>query len=93
MPPEYGEPAIAACAKGGTTAFFSGIDPGWATTDLTSLRAVWAGSSTLPATLVDAFHARGLPLCNVYGATETGPFSIALGPDRARSHAGGCGTP
>jgi 4-hydroxy-tetrahydrodipicolinate reductase len=34
MPPEYGEPAIAACAKGGTTAFFSGIDPGWATTDL-----------------------------------------------------------
>jgi 4-hydroxy-tetrahydrodipicolinate reductase len=34
MPPEYGDPAVAACAQGNSTAFFSGIDPGWATTDL-----------------------------------------------------------
>jgi len=43
--------------------------------------------------LVDAFLARGLPLCNVYGATETGPFSIALPPAQAASHAGSCGWP
>lgn len=67
--------------------------PQWTTTDLASLRAVWAGSSLLPAPLVSAFLARGVPLCNVYGATETGPFSIALPPAHAQSHAGGCGWP
>ncbi|MBC7380504.1 MAG: AMP-binding protein [Burkholderiaceae bacterium] len=67
--------------------------PSWAATDLSSLRAVWAGSSTLPLALVDAFHARGLPVCNVYGATETGPFSIALGARHAMTHPGSCGWP
>jgi fatty-acyl-CoA synthase len=67
--------------------------PDWPRTDLSGLRAVWAGSSTLPRALVDAFHARGVPLCNVYGATETGPFSIALPPAQAFSHAGSCGWP
>jgi fatty-acyl-CoA synthase len=67
--------------------------PRWPHADLNSLRAIWAGSSVLPAALVEAFHARGLPVCNVYGATETGPFSIALPPDHARSHAGSCGWP
>jgi fatty-acyl-CoA synthase len=67
--------------------------PRWHTADLSSLRAVWAGSSLLPASLVRAFHERGLAVCNVYGATETGPFSIALRPEFARSHAGSCGWP
>jgi len=67
--------------------------PQWAVTELGSLRAVWAGSSILPAHLIEAFHARSLPVCNVYGATETGPFSIALPPASARSHVGSCGWP
>jgi fatty-acyl-CoA synthase len=67
--------------------------PQWSACDLSSLRAVWAGSSLLPASLVEAFHARGIPVCNVYGATETGPFSIALPPAHARSHIGSCGWP
>lgn len=67
--------------------------PRWAQADLTSLRAVWAGSSLIPQPLVQAFHARGLPVCNVYGATETGPFSIALPPARAHDHVGSCGWP
>ena len=65
----------------------------WSTSDLSSLRAVWAGSSLLPAHLIEAFHARGIPVCNVYGATETGPFSIALAQAPARSHVGSCGWP
>jgi fatty-acyl-CoA synthase len=65
----------------------------WAETDVSSLRAVWAGSSLLPDALIAGFHARGLPLCNVYGATESGPFSIALGPEHARDRAGSCGWP
>jgi fatty-acyl-CoA synthase len=32
-------------------------------------------------------------VCNVYGATETGPFSLALGPQHARTHVGSCGWP
>ncbi len=67
--------------------------PQWAATDLSCLRAVWAGSSLLPAPLVEAFHARGLPVCNVYGSTETGPFSIALPPRQAMDHVGSCGWP
>jgi len=67
--------------------------PLWKTADLSSLRAVWAGSSLLPAAQIQAFHARGVPVCNVYGATETGPFSIALPPQHALSHAGSCGWP
>lgn len=67
--------------------------PQWEATDLSCLRAVWAGSSLLPAPLVEAFHARGLPVCNVYGATETGPFSIALPPEHALDHVGSCGWP
>ena len=67
--------------------------PGWAAADLACLRAVWAGSSLLPAPLIQAFHARGVPVCNVYGATETGPFSIALPPPQAFSHVGSCGWP
>ena len=69
------------------------VHPDWPTTDLSSLRAVWAGSSLLPAALLEAFHARGVPVCNVYGATETGPFSIALAPAHAMDHVGSCGWP
>jgi fatty-acyl-CoA synthase len=67
--------------------------PAWPHTNLRSLRAVWAGSSILPAHLVQAFAQRGLAICNVYGSTETGPFSIALGPQHAASHSGSCGWP
>ncbi|MGZ5195914.1 MAG: class I adenylate-forming enzyme family protein [Ramlibacter sp.] len=67
--------------------------PRWSATDLSSLRAVWAGSSLLPAPLIESFHGRGVPVCNVYGSTETGPFSIALPPERAFDHAGSCGWP
>ena len=67
--------------------------PQWASTALDSLRAVWAGSSSLPSDSVQAFLGRGIPLCNVYGATETGPFSIALPEQQAYSHVGDCGWP
>jgi fatty-acyl-CoA synthase len=65
----------------------------WASTGLGSLRAVWAGSSLLPPAPMQAFMARGVPVCNVYGSTETGPFSIALPPAQAASHIGSCGWP
>ena len=51
-------------------------DPGWAGAELESLRAVGAGSSEVPLGLIEAFQARGLPVQQVYGATETGPLAI-----------------
>ena len=67
--------------------------PDWAATDLSGLRAVWAGSSLLPPEPLKAFMARGVPVSNVYGSTETGPFSIALPPEAAATHIGSCGWP
>ena len=67
--------------------------PLWSQVDLSSLRCVMAGSSNLPEPLVRAFIDRGVPLGNVYGATETGPFSIALVADAQRMLDGACGWP
>ena len=52
--------------------------PAWAGTDVSSLRLGIAGSSVVPVELIRAWHARGVPIGQVYGATETGPVSIVL---------------
>jgi fatty-acyl-CoA synthase len=67
--------------------------PDWAVTDLSSLAFVNTGSSIVPRALIDAFHARGVPVCQVYGATETGPVTISLRPQDALAHAGKAGRP
>ena len=65
--------------------------PNFADTDLSSLRLLNAGSSTIPASQIAAFHARGVPVCQVYGATETGPVSIYLKREQAVLRAGSAG--
>jgi fatty-acyl-CoA synthase len=50
--------------------------PRFAHTDITCLRMLSAGSSTIPLALITPWHARGVPVCQIYGATETGPVSI-----------------
>lgn len=60
-------------------------------TDLSSLRFLAAGSSTIPASMIAAIHARGVPLGQVYGATETGPVSIYLRRADAMQHVGAAG--
>ena len=67
--------------------------PDWASTDLSSLRFANTGSSIVPRSLIDAFHARGVPVCQVYGATETGPVSLVLRPHEALAHPGRAGRP
>jgi fatty-acyl-CoA synthase len=66
-------------------------DPDWARTDLSSLREVNTGSSTVPDSLFAPFHARGIPVGQVYGATETGPVSIYLRAEDAIRKAGSAG--
>jgi fatty-acyl-CoA synthase len=67
--------------------------PRWAAADLSSLAFVNSGSQIVPLDLIQAFHARGVPVAQVYGATETGPVSIVLRPDEAMAHPGRAGRP
>jgi len=50
--------------------------PDWATTDLSSLKAIATGSTIVPPYLIDRFVARGVPVLQVYGSTETCPIAI-----------------
>ena len=67
--------------------------PRWSTADLSSLTYVNSGSQIVPRALIDAFHARGLPVAQVYGSTETGPVSVVLKPEEAMAHPGLVGRP
>ena len=67
--------------------------PAWATTDLSSLKAVSTGSTIVPPHLIERFVGRGVPVLQVYGSTETCPIAVytRLGGDL--SHEGSTGLP
>jgi fatty-acyl-CoA synthase len=67
--------------------------PRWSATDLSSLRAVTTGSTQVPQALIDAVTARGVPVLQVYGSTETCPIAVytRIGGDLSR--AGSTGLP
>jgi fatty-acyl-CoA synthase len=60
--------------------------PRWAAADLSSLKAVSTGSTIVPQHLIDRFVARGVPVLQVYGSTETCPIAVytRLGGDFSR---------
>jgi fatty-acyl-CoA synthase len=65
--------------------------PDWPGADLSCLRFLNTGSSVIPLAMIEAFHARGVPVSQVYGATETGPVSIVLRPQDGMAHPGSAG--
>ncbi len=65
--------------------------PEFASTDLSSLRLLMAGSSVVPGALMGDFHARGVAVGQIYGTTETGPVSIYLRRDEALLQVGAAG--
>ena len=67
--------------------------PGWATADLSALRAITTGSTIVPLALVQEVQARGLPLLQVYGSTETGPVAIYTKAADALARPGSTGKP
>lgn len=67
--------------------------PDWQSRDLSSMAYVAVGSSIIPLQQIKNFHDRGIPVSQVYGATETGPAAIALEVDQATSQEGSAGTP
>jgi fatty-acyl-CoA synthase len=60
--------------------------PKWATADLSSLKAISTGSTIVPPHLIERFVARGVPVLQVYGSTETCPVAVytRLGGDLSR---------
>jgi fatty-acyl-CoA synthase len=60
--------------------------PAWATTDISSLKAISTGSTIVPPHLIERFVARGVPVLQVYGSTETCPIAVytRLGGDLSR---------
>jgi fatty-acyl-CoA synthase len=67
--------------------------PRWRDADLGSLRGVGAGSSIVALPLIEAFHAKGIPVQQVYGATETCPIAILQTRDEALAAPGSIGRP
>jgi fatty-acyl-CoA synthase len=65
--------------------------PRWPGADLTSLRSISTGSTIVPLRLIDAVHARGVPLIQVWGATETGPIVCCQHAGEALAKAGSAG--
>src|ERR1700691_686842 len=60
--------------------------PDWPAIDLSSLKAVSTGSTIVPPHLIERMVARGVPVLQVYGSTETCPVAIytRLGGDLSR---------
>lgn len=58
----------------------------WDAADLSSLRAITTGSTLVPQAMADAVSARGVPVLQVYGSTETCPIAVytRMGGDLSR---------
>jgi len=67
--------------------------PAWASTDLSSLRMLNAGSMVVPDSLIRAFHTRGVPVGQIYGSTETAPIATVLLKEDAERKIGSAGKP
>jgi fatty-acyl-CoA synthase len=61
--------------------------PAWASTDLSSLKAISTGSTIVPPHLIHRIVSRGVPVLQVYGSTETCPIAVytRLGGDLERT--------
>jgi fatty-acyl-CoA synthase len=65
--------------------------PRWGEADFSSLRMISTGSTQVPMRIIRAVHARGVPLIQVWGATETSPIAACLHAHEAMRKAGSTG--
>ncbi|WP_417564665.1 o-succinylbenzoate--CoA ligase [Microbacterium sp.] len=65
--------------------------PDWATTDLSSLRHLTCGGSTMPKRMLEAYEERGLHFSCGYGMTETSPGATAMPPHMSIEKMGSSG--
>lgn len=67
--------------------------PGWDALKLPDLRLVNTGSTDVPVEILEAVNSRGIPMVQVYGATETGPIATYQKAAEARQTQGSIGRP
>jgi fatty-acyl-CoA synthase len=67
--------------------------PGWRSADLSSLRVITTGSTIVSAAFMRRVSARGVPLIQVYGATETCPIASYVRVGDALRKPGSAGVP
>jgi len=65
--------------------------PRWQRADFSSLRMITTGSTIVPERIIRAVHARGVPLVQIYGSTETCPIAVCLKAADAERKAGSAG--
>ena len=65
--------------------------PRWQSADLSSLRSITTGSTIVQERLIRAVNARGVPLIQVYGSTETCPIAVYIKAADAERKAGSTG--
>lgn len=65
--------------------------PRWAGADFSTLRMITTGSTIVPMHIIHAVHAKGVPLAQVYGSTETCPIAVYLKRDDAMRKLGSTG--
>ena len=63
----------------------------WLPEKLDKLKGMSIGSTDVPLSLIDQIHAINIPVIQVYGATETGPFAIYQTINEAMSTVGSIG--
>jgi fatty-acyl-CoA synthase len=63
----------------------------WASADFSSLRMITSGSTIVPQHVIHAVHAKGVPLVQVYGSTETCPMAAYLKAADAQRKIGSTG--
>jgi len=63
----------------------------WASADFSSLRMITTGSTIVPKHVIHAVHAKGVPLVQVYGSTETCPIAVYLKAGDAMRKVGSTG--
>ncbi|GAA3922410.1 acyl-CoA synthetase [Microbacterium invictum] len=65
--------------------------PAWDSTDLSTVRKLTCGGSSVPLRVTEAYEKRGLSFSSGYGMTETAPGATALPYRKAREHVGSSG--
>jgi len=63
----------------------------WLAVNVSTLKGISIGSTDVPIALIDQVHALNIPMIQVYGATETGPFAIYQTIDEAMTTVGSIG--
>jgi fatty-acyl-CoA synthase len=67
--------------------------PDWAKTDLSSIKQMITGSTTVPLPIIRAYQAKGVPVGQIYGSSETAPIAIALRGEDGERKIGSTGKP